>query len=81
MGFGAGAFDCRRAGDEIFGPSSPAFTRTRFSPQMSPRAIAALAGRKVGTVIEMLKTYGHCDTGALDEVPSAAKGGVHRMRS
>jgi len=39
--------------------------------QMSPRAIAALAGWKVSTVIEMLETYGHGDVGALDEVDAA----------
>jgi integrase len=35
---------------------------------MSPRAIAALAGWKVSTVIEMLETYGHGDVGAMEEV-------------
>jgi integrase len=39
--------------------------------QMSPRAIAALAGWKVSTVIEMLETYGHGDVGALEEVDAA----------
>jgi hypothetical protein len=38
---------------------------------MSPRAIAALAGWKVSTVIEMLETYGHGDVGALEEVDAA----------
>jgi hypothetical protein len=33
--------------------------------EMSPRAIAALAGWKTTTVIEMLETYGHGDVGAL----------------
>lgn len=36
--------------------------------EMSPRAIAALAGWKTTTVIEMLETYGHGDVGALEEV-------------
>jgi integrase len=35
---------------------------------MSPRGIAALAGWKVSTVIEMLETYGHGDVGAMEEV-------------
>jgi integrase len=39
--------------------------------EMSPRAIAALAGWKVSTVIEMLETYGHGDVGALEEVDAA----------
>jgi transcriptional regulator with XRE-family HTH domain len=39
--------------------------------RMSPRAIAALAGWKVSTVIEMLGTYGHGDVGALEEVDAA----------
>jgi hypothetical protein len=39
--------------------------------RMSPRAIAALAGWKVSTVIEMLETYGHGDVGALEEVDAA----------
>lgn len=38
---------------------------------MSPRAIAALAGWKVSTVIEMLETYGHGDVGALEEVDAS----------
>jgi integrase len=39
--------------------------------EMSPRAIAALAGWKTTTVIEMLETYGHGDVGALEEVDAA----------
>jgi hypothetical protein len=38
---------------------------------MAPRAIAALAGWKPSTVIEMLETYGHGDVGALEEVDAA----------
>jgi integrase len=38
---------------------------------MSPRAIAALAGWKVTTVIKMLETYGHGDVGALEEVDAS----------
>jgi hypothetical protein len=38
---------------------------------MHPRGIAALAGWKVKTVIEMLETYGHGDVGALEEVDEA----------
>jgi hypothetical protein len=37
---------------------------------MSPRAIAALAGWKVSTVI-VLETYGHGDVGAAEEVDAA----------
>lgn len=42
-----------------------------------PRAIAALAGWKVKTVIEMLETYGHGDVGAMEEVDEvfSRKGG------
>jgi hypothetical protein len=36
--------------------------------EMTPRAIAALAGWKVSTVIEMLETYGHGEVGAMEEV-------------
>ncbi len=39
--------------------------------EMSPRAIAALAGWKVSTVIKMLETYGHGDVGALEEVDAS----------
>jgi integrase len=39
--------------------------------EMSPRAIAALAGWKVSTVIKMLETYGHGDVGALEEVDTS----------
>lgn len=39
--------------------------------EMSPRAIAALAGWKVSTVIKMLETYGHADVGALEEVDAS----------
>ena len=38
---------------------------------MSSRAIAALAGWKVTTVIKMLETYGHGDVGALEEVDAS----------
>lgn len=36
--------------------------------KLSPRAIAAVAGWKPGTVMAMLETYGHADVGALQEV-------------
>lgn len=51
--------------------------------EMSPRAIAALAGWKVSTVNEMLETYGHGDVGALEEVDAAfARGGrVRHLRT
>jgi hypothetical protein len=39
--------------------------------EMSPRAIAALAGWKVSTVTKMLETYGHGDVGALEEVDAS----------
>jgi hypothetical protein len=52
---------------------------------MSPRAIAALAGWKVSTVIEMLETYGHGDVGAMEEVDAnfadVGKGQVRHHRS
>lgn len=52
---------------------------------MSPRAIAALAGWKVSTVIEMLETYGHGDVGAMEEVDAnfadAGKGQVRHLRT
>lgn len=47
--------------------------------EMSPRAIAALAGWKVSTVIEMLETYGHGDVGAMEEVDDNFAQG-HRVR-
>lgn len=42
---------------------------------LSERAIAAQAGWKLSTVIEMLETYGHGDVGALDEVDAAFAAG------
>lgn len=47
---------------------------------MSPRAIAALAGWKVSTVIEMLETYGHGDVGAAEEVDAAFARAGRRVR-
>jgi|GEM_PF-3480022 len=48
--------------------------------QMSPRAIAALAGWKVSTVIKMLETYGHGDVGALEEVDASFARGDCNVR-
>src|SRR5262249_6778053 len=39
--------------------------------KLSPRAIAAIAGWKPGTVMSMLETYGHADIGAFEEVAAA----------
>lgn len=36
--------------------------------ELSPRAIAAIAGWKSGTVAAMLETYGHADIGAFEEL-------------
>jgi integrase len=42
--------------------------------ELSPRAIAAIAGWKTGTVTAMLETYGHADVGAFEEVDAAFAG-------
>lgn len=42
--------------------------------KLSPRAIAAIAGWKPGTIMAMLETYGHADVGALEEVDAAFAG-------
>lgn len=39
--------------------------------KLSPRAIAAIAGWKPGTITAMLETYGHADVGAFEEVDAA----------
>jgi hypothetical protein len=43
--------------------------------KLSPRAIAAIAGWKMGTITAMLETYGHADIGAFQEVYAAFAGG------
>jgi hypothetical protein len=48
--------------------------------KLSPRAIAAIAGWKPGTVMSMLETYGHADIGALKEVDAAFAGGAEPPR-
>jgi hypothetical protein len=42
--------------------------------KLSPRAIAAIAGWKPGTITGMLETYGHADVGAFEEVDAAFAG-------
>jgi integrase len=42
--------------------------------KLSPRAIAAIAGWKPGSITAMLETYGHADVGALEEVDAAFAG-------
>jgi len=42
--------------------------------KLSPRAIAAIAGWKTGTITAMLETYGHADVGAFEEVDAAFAG-------
>jgi integrase len=49
--------------------------------KMSPRAIAAQAGWKLSTVVQLLEVYGHGDVGALEEVDEAfAKGPKPELR-